>query len=629
MTVSNEELSSLKKNPAVLRIYGNKTKLEKQGREYVGHCVFHSDASPSFTVSTDKQGNWVYHCFGCGVGGDPVKFVQETDKVSFTQAVQQIKDTIGDSNWKEKQHVDQVFKPLEDKSKEYKTFTLAEYKKLEDALESSVEGIKWLQEQRGISYETAKKLRIGFRQDLGKVAGVPNQDIASQGWISFPSIEDDKVVSIKYRSIVRKAFSRQPGMRTTLFGLEQIDLFEPIVVAEGECDAAVLVQAGFNAVSLPNASFNLTPEMRDKLLEAESIILAGDCDGGAGVKAMERLKADFGDRATLIKWPDGFKDANEVFLKYCKKDLDKFQKLVHNLIKESVSQPMPGVYSLTDIMGSSTEESLVDHPDRFRFPWESVDNMAILMPGSVAFSTATNTGQGKTLWWMNATIYGARRHKEVVLSYQCELSAIEYSNAVAAHLLAKDRNTLGKEDYNKAASLLKGVRYYVGSDPTLTQVTQVLDLIEAAVKRLGITVVVLDHIHFICRNEQNEVQAQANAMQRIKNMSRVYGLKFIVIGQPRKADQKSKGKELHISDAKGSGSLADDADAVYFLHREVIKNIDPANPPMDEYDPETEIRLKKGRSKGKGSTFAKLYFQGNIATFLALDKVHEDGYLNE
>lgn len=622
MTVSSEELNSLKKNPAVLRIYGQKTKLEKQGREYVGRCPFHSEATPSFHVSQDKTGAWAYICFGCQESGDVVRYVQKTDNVNFTRAVKQIQEAVGDTNWKEKQHVDQVFRPLEE-TKEYKTFSLAEYKKLEDALESSQLGREWLLKERGIAYETAKKLHIGFRQDLGKIAGIPNQDIAASGWVSFPSIDDGKVISIKYRSIVRKAFSRQPGMKTTLFGLDRVDFFEPVFVVEGECDAACLVQAGFNAVSLPNASFNLTPEMRDKLLEAESIVLAGDCDGGAGVKAMERLKLDFGDRATLIRWPDGYKDANEVFLKYNKRDLDKFRQTVSNLISESKSQPMPGVYSLTDIMSSSKEESLVDHPDRFRFPWDSVDKMAILMPGSVAFSTATNTGMGKTIFWMNASLFGGRKNKEVVLNYQCELSPSEFANAVAAHVLTKDRNNLTKDDYNRAASLLKGVRYYVGSDPTIIDADKVLDLIESAIKRFGLTVVVLDHLNFICRSAVDEYGMQSRCMQRIKNMSRIYGIKFIVLGQPRKADQKSKGKELHISDTKGSSSQGDDADAIYFLHREVVKNIDPANPPMDEYDPETDIRLKKGRSKGKGSTFARLYYQGSCATFLELSKIED------
>lgn len=627
MSIPIEELNSIKKNPSVLRVYASRVKLEKQGKDYFGRCVLpgHKDSTPSFSVSQDANGCWLYYCHGCGRGGDPIKFLQELDNLTFNQAVNSVKETLG-SNWnKEKAHVEQVFKPIEKDDKEYKTFSLAEYRKLELALEASKEGQDWLLTERGITYVTARKLRFGFRQDLGRFAGEKNKDIADKGWISLPCIEGDTVISIKYRSIAKKAFSRQSGMRTELIGLDSIDIFEPIVVVEGEFDRAVMEQSGFKSVSLPNANFILTPEMRDRLLEAEYVILAGDCDGKVGVKAMERLKVDFGKRALLVQWPEGCKDANDA-LRSVKNDSGAFRELFLEMISRARSQPMPGVYSLVDVMTSSDQPSLVDHPDRLRFPWKQVDEMAILLPGSVAFSTSTNSGMGKTIFWMNVSVFCARKFNEVVLNYQCELSPDELSNAVAAHVLAHDRNNLAKEDYKKAASLIKGTRYYVGSDPSLTDFTQVLDLIEAAVKHLGITLVVLDHLHFICGSASDTTKAQGQAMQRIKNMAKVYGLKFIVLGQPRKADQKSKGKRLHISDIKDSGSIGDASDTVYFLHREVITNIDPSNPPMDQYEPETEVSAIKTRSKGKGKPFSKLYYYGPISTFLELSNIEEDQY---
>lgn len=624
MSVPVEELESIKCNPSVLRLYSSKTKLEKRGKDLFGICPLHSEKSGSFTVSQDSRGFWLWHCFGgCG-GGDILSFVQKTDKCTFNEAVKTVQDFLGSDP--KKSHVDKIFKPLEEKPKEYKTFTLAEYKKLEDALASSSEGMKWLQEQRGITYETAKRLHVGFRQDLGKIGEKDPkiQEVRNKGWIAFPYFEDDKVVLIKYRSVIQKITARQPGMKTTLFGLESIDPFEPIVVVEGEPDRIIMEQAGFRSVALPMSGFTLTPELRDALECADGIILAGDCDQGPGIKAMERLKQDFGDKAILVKWPDGYKDANETFIRCNKMDVNAFKDHFNELIARSKSQPMPGVYGLADSMLSHDEGTLTDHPNRLKFPWPSVDKMAILVPGAVVFSTATSTGCGKTQLWMNATLHGARKHGEIVLSYQCELSVEEYKNIVAAHVLARDRNTLTGADYKKTFALIKDLRYYVGRDTTLTDVNSVLDLIEAAVKRLGVTVVVLDHIHFLTRTASDEIKAQSQAMQRIKNMAQTYGLKFIVIGQPRKADSKTKGKSLHISDAKGSEAVTADADAVYFLHREVVKNIDPANPPMDEYGPETEIHLKKARSKGRGAAYAKLYFQGSISTFLELSNHDEE-----
>lgn len=627
-TSNKDDLNALKRNPAVLRVYASKTKLEKRGKEWCGLCPFHSEKSSSFTVSQGENGNYVYHCFGCNASGSIIDFVQNTEGISFKEAVSRVKEALGD-NWKESaQAVDKVFKPVQE-TKEYKTFTLEQYAKLEQNLAERPDIQGWLLKERGITYETAKKLHFGFRQKLGDICAVPNKDIDDGGWIVLPCIENGIVTNIEYRSVQRKAFNRQPKMKTSLSGLDDIDILEPVFVIEGKFDAAILTQAGFKAVSLPNATTILTPEQRDQILQAGSVILAGDDDGGAGVKAMDRLQVDFQDKAVRIHWPDGCKDANDTFLTHCNRDIDEFRELVERLVAKTAEQPVPGVYSLLDTLRYSEQESLLDHPDRFRFPWKSVDDMAILLPGSVIFSTATSTGTGKSVLWHNATLYSARKHGEVVLNYQCELGTEELAVITVAHLLAKDRNEISKDDRRKALDMLGGIRYYIGSDPTLTSFTQVLDLIEAAVRRLGITVVVLDHLHFICSGETNEIQAQAQAMQRIKNMAKIYGLKFIVIGQPRKADQKSKGKRLHISDAKGSGGIPDAADAVYFMHREVIKSIDPANPPMDEYEPETEISLKKGRSHGRGAVFTKLFYHGSIATFTEMVPVTDYGNMLE
>lgn len=65
-------------------IVGRRTKLRRAGRELVGLCVFHREATPSLHVN-DATG--LYHCFGCGAGGDAIRFVMETEGLRFTDAL--------------------------------------------------------------------------------------------------------------------------------------------------------------------------------------------------------------------------------------------------------------------------------------------------------------------------------------------------------------------------------------------------------------------------------------------------------------------------------------------------------------------------------------------------------------
>ena len=61
------------------------TVLKRRGRKHVGLCPFHSEKDPSFTVDSEKQ---LFHCFGCGVGGDVFTLVMEKENLTFPEALQ-------------------------------------------------------------------------------------------------------------------------------------------------------------------------------------------------------------------------------------------------------------------------------------------------------------------------------------------------------------------------------------------------------------------------------------------------------------------------------------------------------------------------------------------------------------
>lgn len=73
-------------------VVGQKVKLRKKGAEFTGLCPFHNEKSPSFFVN-DAKG--FYHCFGCGAHGDSIRFIQETQRLSFMEALEQVAQTAG------------------------------------------------------------------------------------------------------------------------------------------------------------------------------------------------------------------------------------------------------------------------------------------------------------------------------------------------------------------------------------------------------------------------------------------------------------------------------------------------------------------------------------------------------
>lgn len=80
-------VEELRDRVRVTDVVGRKVKLVRRGRNYTGLCPFHNEKTPSFSVNAEKG---FYHCFGCGVHGDVISFVMETEGLSFPEAIEKL-----------------------------------------------------------------------------------------------------------------------------------------------------------------------------------------------------------------------------------------------------------------------------------------------------------------------------------------------------------------------------------------------------------------------------------------------------------------------------------------------------------------------------------------------------------
>ena len=80
-------IQDLKSHADIVQVVQERVPLKRSGAAWKGLCPFHGEKTPSFQVNGDKG---VFHCFGCGVGGDVIKFVELYDKVTFPEAVRQL-----------------------------------------------------------------------------------------------------------------------------------------------------------------------------------------------------------------------------------------------------------------------------------------------------------------------------------------------------------------------------------------------------------------------------------------------------------------------------------------------------------------------------------------------------------
>jgi len=76
----------------LVQVVSEHVQLKKSGKDYKGLCPFHPEKTPSFTVSAEKQ---FYHCFGCGAGGNVIKFLMDLEDLSFIEAIRKLADRVG------------------------------------------------------------------------------------------------------------------------------------------------------------------------------------------------------------------------------------------------------------------------------------------------------------------------------------------------------------------------------------------------------------------------------------------------------------------------------------------------------------------------------------------------------
>src|SRR5215471_451214 len=92
LDINDTVLAELRSAADIVAVINDHTTLKKAGRSWKGLCPFHNERTPSFTVDRDKL---LYHCFGCGAGGDVIHFVRQMDRLEFPEAVEALAARFG------------------------------------------------------------------------------------------------------------------------------------------------------------------------------------------------------------------------------------------------------------------------------------------------------------------------------------------------------------------------------------------------------------------------------------------------------------------------------------------------------------------------------------------------------
>jgi len=158
--IAEDKIDQIRQAVDIVEVISDYIQLKKQGRNYFGLCPFHGENTPSFSVSSDKQ---IFHCFGCGVGGNVFSFLMELEGISFQEAAIKLAEkanielqlnitTDGKDYRVSKEH--QTFKEAHELLSKFYHHLLVNTKEGQHALEYLL--------ARGFTRESIDKFQIGY-----------------------------------------------------------------------------------------------------------------------------------------------------------------------------------------------------------------------------------------------------------------------------------------------------------------------------------------------------------------------------------------------------------------------------------------------------------------------------------
>jgi DNA primase len=320
--LSQASVEEVKERADIVELVRADTDLRKAGIEWVGRCPFHEERSGSFYVNPVKK---VYHCYGCGVGGDAVTYVRERHALDFVGAIEWLAERFNvQLTYEEESPEIAARRRGEDRRRELMAATAAFYHRV---LRKSplAEGAREYLTERGVTWEMAERFQLGFSPDDEQVIkgarakGFADRELDEMGITRrgptglvdrmagrlIFTLFDTRGHPIAFagrrlpqdESGPKYVNSRETPLwkkGSTLYGLHlartAIAKQEEAIVVEGYTDVIGLVQAGYDNVVASMGTALTQPQLRELRKLARNVVLLFDADTAGSEAALRGLE---------------------------------------------------------------------------------------------------------------------------------------------------------------------------------------------------------------------------------------------------------------------------------------------------------------------------------------------------
>jgi len=333
--IAQDSIEALKARLDIVDVVGSYLELKKAGGNFKAPCPFHDEKSPSFVVSPQKQ---IYHCFGCGAGGDAVKFVMEYEKLNYPEALEKLAESYNFTlTYTDNKHNKPHSQVMDKLNEWYQTLlthnqTALSYIKERGIYESSIEkfGIGYAPDSNAtINYIKSQQFSIKEAVDMGVVGYNQERNQTYARFIeriTFPIYSaNGSIVGFGGRTITGHQAKYVNSPETAFFNKsrllyayhlakQSLHKKAEIIITEGYLDVIMLHQAGFdNAVATLGTA--LTHEHLPLLRKGSPrVVMAydGDKAGRAAALKASKLLSASGFNGGVVVFGGGLDPADMV-----------------------------------------------------------------------------------------------------------------------------------------------------------------------------------------------------------------------------------------------------------------------------------------------------------------------------
>jgi twinkle protein len=415
---------------------------------------------------------------------------------------------------------------------------------------------------RGISETTAKQAKLFSAQKYFRKLDKRTEAIA------FPYFKNGKYISSKYRSIEGKDFLQDDGGAHDFFGIDDVDVSQPVVIVEGEMDALSLMECGIaNVLSVPNGApmavkdgkvdasedkkFAFVWNAHEVLSKVPYIIIATDNDSAGQALAEELARRIGKDKCRIAK--SDYKDLNEVLLA---EGTDKVKEIINNAEPYPVSglsSPAKFLERLNDLWNKGTNKGVSTG-------YTNVDTIYTVAQSQLTVVTGYPSS-GKSNFIDQLMVNLARSHdwKFAVCSFenQPEIHISRFMEIYKEKRFFDGKNRMTEEEKEEAFKWVENHFIMMDSETIEpTSIDSVLERAKIAVTRMGIRGLVIDPYNYIeNKSGGSEHEFISNMLTKIQAFAKAYDVHVWFIAHPSKITR--SGMELPRPDGMAiSGSMA-------------------------------------------------------------------------